>query len=113
MEIRQELSYPPFARLVRVVAESRAQDSARRAAEEFARLARKLARDSGIGVEVVGPSRAPIPRLKNVQRYHLMLKGSRTRDIPAFVGRCLAAYRKGAGREQVRLGIDVDPENMV
>jgi primosomal protein N' (replication factor Y) len=113
VEIREELSYPPFARLVRVVAESRAQESARRAAEKFAGLARKLARDSGSGVEVLGPSRAPIPRLKNVQRWHLILKGSRTRDIPAFVSTCLETYRRNAGREQVRFGIDVDPENMI
>jgi primosomal protein N' (replication factor Y) len=113
VEIREELSYPPFARLVRVVAESRAQDSARRAAEGFARLARKLAEDSNIKVEVIGPSRAPIPRIRNVQRWHLVLKGSRTRDIPAFVGACLETYRKGARGEQVRFGIDVDPESMI
>jgi primosomal protein N' (replication factor Y) len=113
VEIREELSYPPFARLVRVVAESRAQDTARRAAEGFARLARKLAKDSGSHVEVIGPSRAPIPRIKNVQRWHLVLKGSRTRDIPAFVSACLETYRKGARGEQVRFGIDVDPENMI
>ncbi len=113
VEIREELSYPPFARLVRVVAESRVQQSARGAAERFARLARKLAQESGIGVEVLGPSRAPIPRLKNVQRWHLILKGGRTRNIPGFVSTCLETYKKKVGREQVRFGIDVDPENMI
>jgi primosomal protein N' (replication factor Y) len=113
VEIREELSYPPFARLVRVVAESRVKESARRAAEGFARLARKLSKDSGVSVEVIGPSRAPIPKIKNVQRWHLVLKGSRTRNIPAFVGACLETYRKGAPGEQVRFGIDVDPENMI
>jgi primosomal protein N' (replication factor Y) len=113
VEIREELSYPPFARLVRVVAESRAKETARQAAEGFARLARKLSKDSGVSVEVIGPSRAPIPRIKNVQRWHLVLKGSRTRNIPAFVSACLESYRRGAKGEQVRFGIDVDPENMI
>jgi primosomal protein N' (replication factor Y) len=113
VEIREELSYPPFARLVRVVAESRARESARKAAEGFARLARRLAADSGAGVEVIGPSRAPIPRIKNVQRWHLVLKGRGRRNIPAFVSACLETYRKGERGEQVRFGIDVDPENMI
>ena len=111
--IREELSYPPFARLVRVVAESSVEKSARRAAEKLARMAEKMARKSGAGVEVLGPSRAPIPRIKNVQRWHLILKGGRSCNIPAFVTGCLAAYREGAGRERVRFGIDVDPENMI
>ncbi len=113
VEIREELSYPPFARLVRVVAESRGEESARQAAYGFARLARKISRESGIEVEVLGPSRAPIPRIKNVQRWHLILKGSRNRNIPAFVSACLDAFRKNSSGEQVRFGIDVDPENMI
>ena len=113
VEIREELSYPPFARLVRVVTESRGEETARQAAYGFARLARKISEDSGVAVEVIGPSRAPIPRIKNVQRWHLILKGSRTRNIPAFVSACLATFRKGARGEQVRFGIDVDPENMI
>jgi primosomal protein N' (replication factor Y) len=113
VEMREELSDPPFARLVRVVAESRSEESARRAAEGFARLARKLAEDSGVKVDVIGPSRAPIARIKNVQRWHLVLKGSRTRNIPAFVSACLESFRKDGRGEQVRFGIDVDPENMI
>ena len=113
VEIREELSYPPFARLVRVVTESRGEEAARKAAEGFARLARKASEGSGIEVEVIGPSRAPIPRIKNVQRWHLIIKGKRTRNIPAFVSACLGTFKKSGGGEQVRFGIDVDPENMI
>ena len=113
VDIREELSYPPFTRLVRVVTESRGEESARQAAEGFARLARKISEASGVKVEVLGPSRAPIPRIKNVQRWHLIIKGSRTRNIPAFVRACLETFRKSGRGEQVRFGIDVDPENMI
>jgi primosomal protein N' (replication factor Y) len=113
VEIREELSYPPFARLVRVVTEARGEGPAREAAYGFARLARKISEGSGAGVEVIGPSRAPIPRLKNVQRWHMILRGGRARNIPAFVTACLDRFRETAGGEQVRFSIDVDPENMI
>jgi primosomal protein N' (replication factor Y) len=113
VELREELSYPPFARLVRVVAESGREAAAKEAAGTFADVARDLSRRKGIGVRVMGPSRAPIRRIKNVQRWHLLLKGGRALDLSAFAAECLDAYSHRAGTEHVRFGIDVDPESML
>ncbi len=114
METREELSYPPFAKIVRIVAEAPARETAQQAAEGFARLARKLSEDAGAGVQVIGPARAPISRIKRVERWHLVLKGGRAGDVSTFVASCLRAYTEAAqGGGQVRFAVDVDPENMM
>ena len=52
--MRKELGYPPFARLVRVVAEASKQARAESAARRYAALASRLARDFPGKIDVIG-----------------------------------------------------------
>jgi primosomal protein N' (replication factor Y) len=58
----------------------------------------------------VGPSAAPIARLKGNWRWHLVLKAPVDAAVPALLGTMLAAIRVPAG---VSCIVDVDPVGML
>jgi primosomal protein N' (replication factor Y) len=109
---REALRYPPFARLVRVVFEARREAGARKAAKDFRSIALRLAKTARGRTEVMGPSRAPVSRVKNVHRWHLLVKGERGTALSGFIRRCKAELER-AGLEGVRMAVDVDPQAML
>jgi primosomal protein N' (replication factor Y) len=111
--LREELHYPPFARLARVVVESRKQSAARTAAEHFAKTAIRMGRDLEDKVDVIGPSRAPVSKVRNVYRWHLILKCDRGGSLSAFLRRCLERVRAGGLANGVRFSADIDPQVMM
>jgi primosomal protein N' (replication factor Y) len=111
--MRQDLRYPPFARLVRVVVEAPRQAAAEATARAFARSATRLATTSAGEIDVVGPSRAPLSRIKNVFRWHLIIKGDAGANISPFVRKALKALEAGDLPERVRVNVDVDPQMML
>ena len=110
---REELYYPPFARLARVVAESKKETLAREAAKEFVAIAERLGKNHGGKIEVMGPSRAPISKVKNVYRWHLVVKGDGRAALSNFLKACLGEMAARALADGVRLGVDVDPQVML
>jgi primosomal protein N' (replication factor Y) len=111
--LRRELRYPPYSRLVRVVAESAHQTLARDGARELARAV-SASRGAAEGrVEVIGPSRAPISKLKKVYRWHLLVRGGPDADLSNLVAACLKRMRTAETAERVRFCVDVDPQTMI
>jgi len=111
--LREQLRYPPFARLARVVFESRRECLARKAARDFRSVALRLRQASGAKVDVMGPSRAPVSRVKNVHRWHLLLKWDKAAGLSGFVRRCVAELEKEGLDGGVRIAVDVDPQAML
>jgi primosomal protein N' (replication factor Y) len=111
--VRQDLNYPPFARLVRVVVESGKQTSAQKSARAFADVALRLKEKSGGRLDIIGPSRAPLSKIRNTYRWHLLVKGDRRRSLAPFVRKCMRELESSGGAEGVRLSVDVDPQVMM
>lgn len=65
---REELGYPPFCHLIRVVSEDK---NAQKAQKEIDRIAEKL-KESGI--KYIGPGKCFFSKLHNKFRYHLIIK---------------------------------------
>jgi len=105
---RQELGYPPYARIALVRVEAVAEVDARDAAKRLAEAARRSASPA---VEVLGPAPAPIVRLRNRFRYRLMLRGVERRDLRAVLV-ALEAVRAELP-SKVRVAFDVDPVQML
>jgi primosomal protein N' (replication factor Y) len=106
---REELAYPPFCRLARIVVwgphESRVREQAQRAAE--------VLHEAGKGALVLlGPAPAVIERIDNHYRHAIMVK-SRT---PTALQTSLAALRRTlprSSRARQGVSIDVDPLQML
>src|SRR5690606_21973636 len=77
LAMRQTLGYPPFGRLVRLLISSRSAAVAEAAAGALAERIRAAldAGDFAEDVQLLGPSPAPLERVRGRARWHLVLKG--------------------------------------
>lgn len=113
IELRRELRFPPFARLIRIVIRSRnrnrAHATAGRLAEQLQRNRRPppAARTEG---ELLGPVECAIERIAGSYRYHMLLRHTTLGPLHAWVRRTCRAFPVPAG---VHLEVDVDPTSVL
>ena len=106
---RRDLTYPPFARLARLIVESPKADEGEAASQEIGRiLQRQIPARSD--VDIMGPAEAPITRLHDRYRWHLLVKSASSRALH----QCLTAGLKEARRQKLiprltRVSVDIDP----
>jgi primosomal protein N' (replication factor Y) len=102
---RRERTMPPFGRLAAVIVSGPDRDAVEAAASALGRTA---PRDHGI--EVLGPTPAPLSLLRRQHRRRLLLKAPRDADVPAALRAWLAQVRR---KGSVRVQVDVDPYSFV
>jgi primosomal protein N' (replication factor Y) len=108
---RWEVRYPPFSKLALLRTDALDEDVAREAAGKLAALARTSKEGLGRRVDVLGPSAAPIARLRGRFRFRVMLRAAERGPLRA----ALSAVREGMGRidRRARVVVDVDPVAML
>lgn len=105
---RRMLRYPPFARLVLLRCEAVERPAAFGAANQLARDLRQAAL-SLRGVDVLGPTTAPLPRLVGRWRYQVILRGTEPGAFRRFLTERARRWKVPHG---VRLIVDVDPRSL-
>jgi primosomal protein N' (replication factor Y) len=105
---RQELGYPPFGHLVALRLDSTDATLVGRAARELADRARQLADAWSVPVSVLGPSEAPLARIKGRSRWHVWLRAPERKPLRQVV-RALDTAGERWTSGKVRLAADVDP----
>ncbi|MBI5741184.1 MAG: primosomal protein N' [Nitrospirae bacterium] len=111
IELRKELSYPPFSRLIRIVFSFRNKEDAVKIMKDVSKKiqdSRFKIQDSNI--EILGPSPAPVEKIRNYWRWHLVLKGKNAKALRQAASRILELI-KDIG--SIKSDIDVDPINML
>ena len=110
LEQRRGAGFPPYGRLIRLLVWSRQAAAAQSGAQ---RLAAALAPRLPAGVDLWGPSVAPLAQLRGQHRWHLCLRG----PLDAAGGMRHAArmaLRDVAGRlGMARAAADPDPQSML
>jgi len=109
ISMREELQYPPFTEMLRLVWVSREDN----AGEEASRVVAENLSGCLKGVEVLGPAPAPLYRLKGNYRYHLILKGHNLQDHHEVVHREVRNFRQTLLGQKVRLTVDFNPVSML
>jgi len=107
LALRRELHYPPFSRLIRIIINFRKKDDINRIIEDLSRNVRGMSED---GVEILGPSPSPIERIKNVYRWHIILKGL---DHQLLRQKASMILDHLDGLKGIRTDIDIDPVNLL
>ncbi len=107
LEFRRELRYPPFSRFANLIFNDAEEAAARRRAERFAGVLQPLLPP---GVDVIGPSPAPLARLKNQFRFHLALRAPHAVDLPSLLHAALGTL---PAAERAAVIIDIDPVVMM
>jgi primosomal protein N' (replication factor Y) len=108
---RREVGYPPFARLALLRIDGPEEEVVREAASKLAAAARTSPEGLARRVEVLGPSAAPIARLRGRFRFRVMLRSIERGPLRATLSVVRAAV-DGLDR-RVRAVIDVDPVAML
>lgn len=100
---RKSLEYPPFNHLTKIECASIQLSKAEFAATEIRKLLEKRV---GPSLRVLGPSPAPLERLRGKFRFHLILKDSRRKAQKEALQAILAALPR---QSDVTVSADVDP----
>ena len=104
MYFRRAMRYPPFAALANVVVHSEQLEEVLAISTE---LGKWLAANRTDTVRILGPAPAPIPRIKRIYRYHLLLKSER-RDALSGLLRAMLAHVESSGFPRRNITVDVD-----
>ena len=108
LEARRAARFPPFARLLRILAWSpeaaAAEAAARRVADALGRLVPE-------GVDVWGPGQAPLARLRGQHRWHVALRGADGAVLRRLARDALQEV--GSHVAGARLAADPDPQSML
>jgi primosomal protein N' (replication factor Y) len=103
---REEAQYPPYTRMVVLRLAGRQEREVSQVAAHVARAARAVADPS---IRILGPSEAPIPRLRGRTRLQIWLSGT---DRGKLLTVSRATQRLSLPRD-VRLEVDVDPQSVL
>jgi len=104
---RAELGYPPYGRLANVLLWGQNQgEVAAAAGDAFDRLSVACPD----GWQLLGPSPAPLSRVKGVWRWHILVKAPNDADVSTPLGAALAPAPRHPG---VALAVDVDPVDLL
>jgi primosomal protein N' (replication factor Y) (superfamily II helicase) len=105
LERRRELGYPPFGRIVRLLVSAPVP----RTATEVAEVLADAARPALVGDQLLGP--APLHRLRDRARSHLLVKTSEPRRAAAVFRGLLRDLSADLRRENATAVVDVDPQS--
>lgn len=109
LELRRRYGYPPFSRLALVRMSFPA--AWEQGPQSLARLAQALREEAAArGVRALGPAPAPIAMLRGRKRFNCLLKAADWPSIRAVYARADALVTPGG---ELRLGLDLDPLNML
>jgi len=106
LNFRKLTGYPPFSRLLRVLAEARLESEAQALLQKAILPLRGMA-----DVEVLGPAPAVIARVKDKWRWHMLVKCFQ----PASFGKAMEAIGtvEDLGTRTCRVTLDVDPSSLM
>ncbi len=109
LKYRRWMHYPPFGVLANVLVQSEKLEEAVGWSGEIGKWFQNTAPE---GIRVLGPCTAPIARIKNVYRFHLILKSSSRKALNAALRGALAHADK-AGIPRRNLVVDVDAQRLM
>ncbi|BBM87643.1 replication restart helicase PriA [Candidatus Uabimicrobium amorphum] len=106
---RKDIGYPPFAKLLRVLIQGEKEQLV---IDESLRISRCLRQDKyAKNIQILGPAPAPIDRIKNRYRHHLIIKCQSVQlsmHFSVFLDRIMEDSHKS-----LRVSLDVDPISLV
>ena len=104
---REKLFYPPFSRLCLFQIDSLNEKKGGECASELAQLARKKMLPE---MEILGPSPAPLFKLRQFYRFQLLVKASNHRVLQIFLNRVLKHIKSS---RFLRVKVDRDPVSLL
>lgn len=108
LKLREQLCYPPFFKMLRIIVSASDQTFALNNAASVARTSHMLR--ERFGVEVLGPAPAPIERVKTLWRYHIILRAQSGATLQHVMKQLKLRHQT---KGDVRVAYDLDPHDML
>ncbi|HMA61721.1 MAG TPA: primosomal protein N' [bacterium] len=111
---RNETGYPPFSRMASIIFSGLKESEIKKTAWATIRFLKRYRR----GIEILGPTQAPIGKIKNRYRYMAILKSRKDRDengakLRALLKRFIHSQKYRELTRKVKISIDVDPIDLL
>lgn len=106
LSVRAANQYPPFTRLIQILALAREEADAEEAMTRF--VDRLSSSPRGL-FQLVGPAPAPLKRLRQQYRWQLILKTSRVKDTLRMIENSISGMSTGSAR----INVNVDPAQLL
>ncbi len=107
---RQEFGYPPFGLLARIVIRSEIQSLGEQMSEQIAEQIHLASEQLELPVTVLGPTTAPVEKLRGKYRFHMLLQSQQTGAIQNVVRRAQSTIQPV---DNVQWIVDIDPQDML
>lgn len=110
LEYRKQLNYPPFGKLARIVLRSPHEDKTKEKSALVAGKLKEIAKTPGNHLEILGPSPAPVTKINDLFRWHMLLKAQHHTSIHNALQGIADMLKPSKG---VQTMVDVDPYMML
>ena len=105
LTIRNSTHMPPFVRLVAIIISSKNSGILQEYSQKLADI-----NNFPKNIELFGPVEAPISRLRKYHRLRFLIRGSKNSNVQFYIKRWLGILKLPP---QIRITIDVDPQNFL
>jgi primosomal protein N' (replication factor Y) len=113
IKLRQAMLYPPYTRLARLVLESSNPERVQAASQQIRAVLQRHVSDPH-RLTLLGPAEAPVTKMHNRYRWHILLKGTSSRLLHHWLNAALAeTHHQRRQFRGVRLNIDMDPMTFI
>jgi primosomal protein N' (replication factor Y) len=110
LKFRSDVGYPPFTKLTNIKFTGKKDSETSHIADLTRNLASQILRKFPLdSIEILGPSQAPIGKIKNKYRWQLLIKSKNQQDLHKFIKGLLKATRLAEFPGSVMISVDVDP----
>ncbi len=108
---RQNMRFPPYWRLTRVLLEDRRLSRVREESERLARETHSCLSSLPDGADLIGPQPAPVERVRDRYRYDVLLRAKTAHSMQALLDRLRA--KKAFDLKVERVTLDIDPVSLL
>jgi primosomal protein N' (replication factor Y) len=112
LEARKAAGYPPFRHLILFRLSGPREEEIASFGRLLGEAGRRLCAGTR-GVACLGPSPAPLARVKGRYRWHLLLKGESRSELHEVARALMGWARQRLSSKRVRLTVDVDPQSFL
>ena len=117
---REELNYPPFAKMIGIMIESNSEKMAENTSNEFGKIIERAIKTSNThqlkgknSIEMLGPAKAFLYKIRNRYRRQIILKGKEIGLLRSILCKGIKQLDKSKLSRGVRININVDPIHLV
>jgi primosomal protein N' (replication factor Y) len=111
LQDRKDLSYPPFGKILNIKFQGLSAEKVKETASSAKKILLKLCSSQNPNIEILGPAPAPLSKIKNNYRYHILLKSDNSSNLnKAFRYLML---QKNWVQSGVKVTPDIDPANLL